>query len=96
MTLKEAKLRIEELERENEELRNKLKEYEGRKFSGRKKHDEKWMKSYNDFVVLYEEGKTIMEIVELSDFSRRTAYRYKEYYDKLKNMGRDENIDKVE
>ena len=45
MTLKEAKLRIEELERENEELRNKLKEYEGRKFSGRKKHDEKWMKS---------------------------------------------------
>ena len=47
-------------------------------------------------VVLYEEGKTIMEIVELSDFSRRTAYRYKEYYDKLKSMGRDENTDKVE
>ena len=37
-----------------------------------------------------------MEIVELSDFSRRTAYRYKEYYDKLKSMGRDENTDKVE
>ena len=38
---------------------------------------------YNDFVMPYEEGKTIIEIVEVCDFSRRTAYRYKEYYYKL-------------
>lgn len=83
MTLKEALARIEELERENEELREQLKEYQGRKFSGRKKHDEKWQESYHDFVIMYEGGSTIMEIVNKSDFSRRTAYRYKAYYDAL-------------
>lgn len=85
MRLEEALLKIEELEHENQELRTIIKEYESRKYSGRKKHDENWMKSYNDFVMLYEEGKTIIEIVEVCDFSRRTAYRYKEYYDKLNN-----------
>ncbi len=85
MKLEDALLRIEELEKENEELRAVIKEYESRKYAGRKKHDEKWMKSYNDFVVQYEGGKTIMEIVEKSDYSRRTAYRYKEYYDRMVN-----------
>lgn len=86
MTLKEALLRIEELEHENEELRALLATYGGHKPSGRKKHNEKWTSTYNDFVIQYEAGKTIMEIVEDSDFSRRTAYRYKEYYDKLKGL----------
>ena len=31
---------------------------------------------------------TIMEIVAESDISRRTAYRYKAYYDKLKDAGK--------
>lgn len=89
MKLEDALLRIEELEKENEELRAVIKEYESRKYAGRKKHDEKWMKSYNDFALLYEDGKSIMEIVEMLDFSRRTAYRYKEYYDRMVN--RDKN-----
>ena len=44
------------------------------------------MKSYNDFVALYEDGLTIMEIVDQGAISRRTAYRYKAYYDGLKKM----------
>ena len=44
------------------------------------------MKSYNDFVALYEDGLTIMDIVDRGDISRRTAYRYKAYYDGLKKM----------
>ena len=46
------------------------------------------MTAYNDFVVKYEGGMTIMEIVAESDISRRTAYRYKAYYDKLKDAGK--------
>lgn len=86
MTLKEALKRIEELEHENEELRNALAIYNGHKPSGRKVHDDKWTSSYNDFVVQYEAGKSIAQIVENSEYSRRTAYRYKEYYDKLKGL----------
>ena len=64
MRLEEALLRIEELEHENQELRAIIKEHELRKYSGRKKHDEKWMRLYNDFVMLYEAEKTIIEIVK--------------------------------
>ena len=39
---------------------------------------------YNDFVAKYEKGMPIMEIVSNSDISRRTAYRYKAYYDEMK------------
>lgn len=42
------------------------------------------MEAYNDFAVKYESGMTIMEIATESKISRRTAYRYKSYYDKLK------------
>jgi ACT domain-containing protein len=44
------------------------------------------MAAYNDFVVKYEGGMAIMEIVAEGDISRRTAYRYKAYYDELKKM----------
>ena len=37
------------------------------------------------FIMKYEAGMSIMEIVNLGDISRRTAYRYKAYYDELKN-----------
>ena len=53
------------------------------KLAGRPKHDAKWTESYNDFVIQFENGKTIMEIVEEGKISRRTAYRYKAYYDEL-------------
>ena len=59
-----------------------------RNTGGRKKHDEAWMTSYRDFAVKYESGMTIMEIAAQGEISRRTAYRYKAYYDELqKNKG---------
>ena len=84
-SLEEALSLIAELEAENKTLREELEYYKSRKPSGRKKHDETWMASYNDFAAKYEAGMSIMEIVNLGEISRRTAYRYKSYYDALKH-----------
>ena len=84
---------IAELEKENKELRKELECLRSRKASGRKKHDESWMNSYNDFAVKYENGMTIMEIVNQGKISRRTAYRYKEYYDTLKKVVVTDEVD---
>ena len=83
-TLEEALNYISELEAENKALRAELEYFRSRKPSGRKKHDESWLASYNDFAVKYEGGMSIMEIVNKSDISRRTAYRYKAHYDEMK------------
>lgn len=82
-TLEEALIYIDKLEKENAVLRKELEHYRNRKVSGRKKHDEIWMTAYNDFVVQYESGMSIMEIVNQGKISRRTAYRYKAYYDDM-------------
>ncbi len=95
ITLEEALKRIEELEKENAELREKLEYYRNRKLSGRQKHNAKWMAIYNDFnakwmaiyndfVVGYESGMTMVEIAKRNNVSERTIYRYKAYYDKIK------------
>ena len=76
--------RIEELEIENAELREELEYYRTRKLSGRQKHNAKWMAIYNDFVVGYESGMTMVEIAKRNNVSERTIYRYKAYYDKLR------------
>ena len=47
--------------------------------------------SYNDFVSKYKNGMTLMEIVAEGKISRRTAYRYKAYYEELKKM-QEENV----
>lgn len=83
-TLEEALKYIAKLEMENEELREELKYYKSKSPAGRKKHGEAWTASYNDFVMKYESGMTIMEIVNQGEISRRTAYRYKTYYDEIK------------
>ena len=83
-TLEDALKRISELEVENANLKAELEEYRGRKFAGRQKHDAAWTQSYNDFAVKFESGMTIMEIVAEGKISRRTAYRYKAYYDALR------------
>ena len=54
MSLEEAVRRIEELEKENAQLRVQLEYYQSRKMSGRKKHNAKWMAIYNDFIVCYD------------------------------------------
>lgn len=82
-TLEEALNYIAKLEAENKALQEKLERYKARTPAGRKKHDESWMASYNDFVAKYENGMTIMEIVGEGGISRRTAYRYKAYYDEI-------------
>lgn len=89
-SFEEAMERISELEGENRELREEIQTLKeeidtlrARNFGGRKKHNEAWMSSYNDFATKYESGMTITEIVDEGVISRRTAYRYKTYYDKL-------------
>ena len=84
VTLEEALKRIKELEKENAELREELEYYRNRKLSGRQKHNAKWMAIYNDFVVGYESGMTMVEIAKRNNVSERTIYRYKAYYDKMK------------
>lgn len=86
-TMKEALIRINELEEENKQLISELEYYRNRNYGGRKKHDEAWMAAYNDFAQKYECGMRIMEIVAESEISRRTAYRYKAYYEKLHELG---------
>lgn len=84
VTFEEALRRIEELEKENTELREELEYYRNRKLSGRQKHNAKWMAIYNDFVAGYESGMTMVEIAKRNNVSERTIYRYKAYYDQMK------------
>ena len=84
LTLEDALKRIEELAKENAELKKELEYYKNRKISGRQKHNAKWMAIYNDFVVGYESGMTMVEIAKRNNVSERTIYRYKAYYDKMK------------
>ncbi|MBQ9886892.1 MAG: helix-turn-helix domain-containing protein [Lachnospiraceae bacterium] len=86
MTIQEALKRIEELEKENKELRDKLEKLENRDRGGRKPHDGKWQASYDLFAELYESGASIEEISKKCNCSRRTYYRYKAYYDKLNGL----------
>ena len=84
-TLEVALKRIAVLKSENEKLREELEYYKNRKMSGRQKHNAKWMAIYNDFVAGYESGMTIIEIAKRNNVSERTIYRYKAYYDKMRN-----------
>ena len=88
-TLEEAIKRIEELENENATLREELEYYKNRKLSGRQKHNAKWMAIYNDFVVGYENGMTMVEIAKRNHVSERTIYRYKAYYEKMREEKKD-------
>ena len=72
VTFEEALRRIEELEKENTELREELEYYRNRKLSGRQKHNAKWMAIYNDFVAGYESGMTMVEIAKRNNVSERT------------------------
>ncbi len=86
LTIEAALKRIEELEKENAKLKEELEYYKNKKMSGRQKHNAKWMAIYNDFVVGYESGMTMVEIAKRNNVSERTIYRYKAYYDKMKEV----------
>ena len=83
--LEEAMTHIDELEIENEELRAEIERLKARNLGGRKRHNAAWMASYQEFAIKYEAGMTIMEIVKEGQISRRTAYRYRAYYDEMIN-----------
>ena len=87
--LEEAMTHIDELEMENEELRAEIERLKARNLGGRKRHDAAWMASYQEFVIKYEAGMTIMEIVKEGQISRRTAYRYRAYYDEMINQAQE-------
>ena len=84
--LEEAMTHIDELEIENEELRAEIEPLKARNLGGRKRHNAAWMASYQEFAIKYEAGMTIMEIVKEGQISRRTAYRYRAYYDEMINQ----------
>ena len=86
ITLEEALKRIKTLEKENAKLREELEYYRNRKLSGRQKHNAKWLAIYNDFVIGYESGMTMVEIAKRNNVSERTIYRYKAYYDKVREV----------
>lgn len=86
MTLDEALLEIERLNKIIELKDLEIESLRKKKNAGRKKNNDQWRKSYNAFVELYEKGLPMIEIVKLSECSRRTCYRYKEYYDKLRDL----------
>ena len=88
-TLEDSLKRIKELEKEVALLKEENEKLRGRNFGGRKKHDEAWMASYNDFAIKLENGMTITEIVAESEISTRTAYRYLAYYRELQKVAGD-------
>ena len=88
VTLKDTLRRIAELENENAALREELEYYKNRKMSGRQKHNAKWMAIYNDFVVGYESGMTMVEIAKRNNVSERTMYRYKAYYNEQNSINK--------
>ena len=90
ITLEDAVKRIKKLEKENAELKEELEYYKNRKMSGRQKHNAKWMAIYNDLVVGYENGMTMVEIAKRNHVSERTIYRYKAYYEKMREHKKDE------
>ena len=89
-TLDEALERIKELEEEVAVLKKENERLSNRNFGGRKRHDETWMASYNDFMNKYQSGMTLLEIVAEGEISRRTAYRYLEYYKEIQKKIRED------
>ena len=90
MNLEEALNEIERLNRIIKEKDEEIEQLRVKKNAGRKKNNAQWQESYNAFVALYEKGMTMVEIIDKSECSRRTLYRYKAYYEafeKGKNEG---------
>lgn len=81
--LETALKRIEDLEKENRELKEELEYFKKRKASGRQKHNAKWMTIYNDFVACYESGMEMVDIAKRNNISERSLYRYKAYYKEM-------------
>lgn len=86
MNLEEALKEIERLNQIISQQNIEIEMLRKKKNAGRKKNDAKWQESYNTFVGLYEQGMSMVEIIEKTECSRRTCYRYKQYYDSLNKI----------
>ncbi len=86
---KTAERRLELSIQREEKLRDRLKDLEktvsvpkhNARNAGRKKADEKWAKSFNQWIELYESQKSINETIKEMGISRATYYRYKKLYE---------------
>ena len=86
MNLEEALREIERLKQIIDEKDKEIEALQKKKNAGRKKNNAQWQESYEAFVELYEQGLSMIEIIEQSECSRRTCYRYKSYYDNIMKM----------
>ena len=91
MNLEEALKRVVELEKEVEMLKHEIEELKNKPQAGRRKHNDNWTASYNDFIYEYENGHSVVEIVKTGKVSRRTAYRYLEYYKSINQAEKKKN-----
>ncbi len=85
MTLDDALDKIKDLEKEVKKLKKENADLKG-KIGGRRLHDDAWMAKYNAFIKKYEKRgkKPLAEVVDTCGISRRTAYRYLEFYKESK------------
>lgn len=83
MKLQEALSEIKRLQEVIDQKDKEIAELRMKKNAGRKKQNIKWQTSYEVWMKLYESGKSIIEIINDTSYSRRTCYRYKAYYDAI-------------
>lgn len=83
MTKQELEEKVKELQKIIIEKDEEIKRLKGSnpRNAGRKVADEKWVASFNQFMVLYESQKSIYEIMNEMNISRATYYRYKRLYE---------------
>jgi cobalamin biosynthesis protein CobT len=86
MTLEEALVEIQRLQEIIQQKDRQIEELKKRKNAGRPPQNKKWMRDYQVFTELYEQGIPIAEIAEQVEYSKRTCYRYKSYYDEMKSQ----------
>lgn len=86
MTKQELEIKIEELQRIIIEKDNEIERLKGKnpRNAGRKVADEKWVASFNRFILLHESHKSINEIMKEMNISRATYFRYKKLYNDTK------------
>lgn len=70
---------VEELREAGRKIQEQLPKHNERN-AGRKKTDEKWIKSYLQWVALYESQKPVKETMKIMGISKATYYRFKKVY----------------
>lgn len=77
--IKDLEKEVEELREAGRKIQEQLPKHNERN-AGRKKTDEKWTKSYLQWVALYEFQKPVKETMKIMGISKATYYRFKKVY----------------